>query len=121
MKPIIFARLTDMKYYKGITDDDKPVNGGSYVSETSYAHECHNFEVVEKEDDGKEYCFGFAQLLGRNNPQLHIEKIIGCETFKNEEFVDNVIVVFCSTPDNDKSRAMRVVGFYKNATVYRHQ
>ena len=29
MKPIIFVRIADMKYYKGITENDVPDNGGS--------------------------------------------------------------------------------------------
>ncbi|MDE5738192.1 MAG: hypothetical protein K2H93_07500 [Oscillospiraceae bacterium] len=115
MKPIIFARLTDMKYYKGITDDDKPVNGGSFVKDTNLAHECYNFDVVTLEN-GKEYCLGFVEIS--TGAQLCIERIIGCESFKNAEYVDNVTVVFCSKPGNIKG--MRVVGFYRNATVFRY-
>ena len=117
MKPIIFARIADMKFYKGITDTDKPVNGGSYVKDTNYAHECYNFDPVILEDD-KEYCLGFTQLLGGKDPQLHIERIVGYKNMKEALSVDNVIVVFCSKPMNNKT--MRVVGFYKNATVYRY-
>ena len=116
MKPIIFARIADMKFYKGITDTDKPVNGGSYVKDTNYAHECYNFDPVILEDK-KEYCLGFTQLLGGKDPQLHIEHIVGCKGMKDALSVDNVIVVFCSKAHNSKT--MRVVGFYKNATVFR--
>ena len=118
MKPIIFARVADMKLYKGITEDDRPVNGGAYVKETNYAHECCNFLPVQLEgDDEHEYCLGFTQLLGGQNPQLHIERIVGCEAMKNEPEVNDVIVVFCSKPLNGKT--MRVVGFYKHAKVFR--
>ena len=55
MKPIIFARIADMKFYKGITDTDKPVNGGSYVKDTNYAHECYNFDSVILEDEKEQY------------------------------------------------------------------
>lgn len=117
MKPIIFARVADMKFYKGITDTDKPVNGGSFVRDTNYAHECYNFDVVTFEDE-KEYCLGFTQLIGGNNPQLHIERIFGCGNMKDSDFVDDVTVVFCSKAIGSKS--MKVVGFYKHATVYRN-
>lgn len=117
MKPIIFARIADMKFYKGITDTDKPVNGGSYVKDTNYAHECYNFDPVILEDN-KEYCLGFTQLLGGKEPQLHIERIVGCKSMKDALSVDDVIVVFCSKAHVAKT--MRVVGFYKNATVYRY-
>lgn len=119
MKPIIFARVSDMKYYKGITENDCQVNGGSFVKENNYAHECYNFEPVPF-DDGNEYCLGFVQLIGggTGDTQLHIEKIVGCERFKDAEEVDDVIVVFCSKALN--SNSMRVVGFYKHATVFRN-
>jgi len=119
MKPIIFARVADMYYYNGITEKDKPVNGGAYVNETGEAHECYNFSPV-KFLDGYEACLGFVMLAGakeNTDTRLHIEKIVGCEALKKDEFVHNVTVVFCSKAYN--SPTMRVVGFYKNATVYR--
>ena len=119
MKPIIFARVADMYYYNGITNKDIPINGGSYVKETGEAHECYNFSPVEIAGEGK-VCLGFAMLAQTTKGaeiHLHIEKIVGCEALKNEMFVNDVIVVFCSkAPGSD---TMRVVGFYKNATVYR--
>lgn len=120
MKPIIFARVADMKYYRGITDQDTPINGGSYVKETQLAHECFNFAPVVL-DTGKRKCLGFAQLMGNSKntwPQLHIEKIVGCQAYRKAEKVDDVTVVFCSKARNSSS--MRVVGFYNHATVYRH-
>lgn len=119
MKPIVFVRIADMYYYNGITDKDRPVNGGAYVNETGDAHECYNFSPVEFIDEG-EFCLGFSMLQSKKgvNARFHIEKIVGCEVLKKDDFVHNVIVVFCSKAIN--SRTMRVVGFYKNATVFRH-
>lgn len=120
MKPIIFARITSMNYYKGITDNDQPENGGAFVRDTNQAHECYNFEAV-KFDDGKEECLGFVQLLGNsksNELQIKIENIVGCEDFKNEEYVEGVTIVWCAKAKRSKN--IRVVGFYKNATVFRH-
>lgn len=118
MKPIVFVRVADMYYYNGITDKDKPVNGGAYVNETGEAHECYNFSPVEFVGEG-EFCLGFSMLqsTGRVDAKFHIEKIIGCEALKKDELVHNVTVVFCSKAPN--SSTMRVVGFYKNATAYR--
>ena len=119
MKPIIFARIADMKYYKGITDIDSPENGGSYVKDTGMAHECYNFDVV-KDQEGNEFCLGFTMLMGSSkikDSQLHIEKIVGCELYKKEEVVEGVTVVWVSK--SQRSKTMRVVGFYKNATVFR--
>lgn len=120
MRPIIFARIADMKYYKGITSTDMPENGGAYVRDTGEAHECYNFATAINEE-GKETCLGFSMLMGaykNREPQLHIEKIVGCELFKKKEFVDGVTVVWVSK--SHRSKTMRVVGFYKNATVFRN-
>lgn len=120
MRPIIFARVADMKYYKGITDTDKPENGGSYVSDTGLAHECYNFDPVIQSDEDFEKCIGFCMMSGGKNGvnQLHIEKIVGCEACKKEESCEGVAVVFVSK--SSRAKSMRVVGFYKNATVYRY-
>lgn len=119
MKPIIFVRVADMKYYRGITEHDKPFNGGSYVTETGLADECYNFAPIIQEGQDYEKCIGFFMASGgKGVGQLHIEKIVGCELMKKEETIENVHVVFVSKAPNDKT--MRVVGFYKDATVYRH-
>lgn len=34
---ILFCNIAWMKYYNGITDDDKPENGGSWVKENGNA------------------------------------------------------------------------------------
>lgn len=119
MKPIIFCRIADMKYYRGITDDDRPVNGGAYVNETGEAHECYNFDYANV--DGKNVCLGFvmmARTSATGNVALHLEKMNGCELAKNQESVDGVTVVWCAKGEGRTST--RVVGFYKNATAYRY-
>lgn len=116
MRSIVFARVADMKYYKGITDKDIPENGGSYVRDTGMAHECYNFSPVIQDGEDYEKCIGFCMMTAGN--QLHIEKIVGCEGCKNEDSCENVTVVFVSKARGAKN--MRVVGFYKNATVYRY-
>lgn len=118
MRPIIFVRIADMKYYKGITDNDRPVNGGSFVNETGMAHECYNFESMIQSDQDYEKCLGYFRSNGSKTGQLHIEKMPGCTLLKKEDSVDGVTVVFVSKAVNSKT--MRVVGFYKNATAYRY-
>lgn len=117
MKPIIFARIAEMKYYRGITNHDKPYGGGSYVSNTGMAHECYNFAPVEDVVSSKKFCLGFAMASGTTG-QIHIEKLNGCEALKKEDRIEGAIVVFCATSPGSKT--MRVVGFYKNATIYRN-
>lgn len=54
---------------------------------------------------------------GSKANELHIEKINGCELLKNEEFAEDVLVVWCATTDLNETS---IVGWYKNATVYRY-
>jgi len=119
MKPIIFVRVADMKYYRGITEQDRPFNGGSYVQKTGNAHECYNFEPIVQASQDYEKCIGFFMLSGGGGAgQLHIEKIVGCDLMKDDEEIENVHVVFVSKASGSKT--MRVVGFYKDAIVYRY-
>ena len=119
MRPVVFARVADMQYYQGITDQDVPMNGGSYVKDTGRAHECYNFQPVVQDGEDYEKCLGFFMMIGgKGAEQLHIEKMPGCEAFKHEDAVEGVTVVFVSKALSSKN--MRVVGFYKNAVAYRY-
>lgn len=114
MKPIIFARIADMDYYRGVTDTDKPENGGAYIRENGYGGECYNFDPINVDD--KEVCLGYVMLTGTAN-QICLENIIGGSCLSKDTVAEGVIVVWCA-----KSRTRhttQVVGFYKNATVYR--
>lgn len=94
MKPIIFARVADMKYYRGITENDKPSNGGSYVKETKDAHECNNFQPMIMEGQDYAKCIGFSQMSGgRGARQLHIENIIleSIDTYEGENWMDKEV------------------------------
>ena len=120
MKPIVFVRISSMYLYKGITDQDEPYGAGSYVAETGDAHEAYNFKPEFDPEIGEDVCFGFFMLNGAygNDVALHFEKINGCEALKDEEILEGVTVVFCAKSPGSKTT--RVVGFYKNATMYRH-
>ena len=119
MKQVIFARISDMKYYRGITENDKPVSNMAYVKETGDAHEAFNFDVVEM--NGEKVCLGFVMLIGKtsnSNLQIRLESMIGGKALKNEDSADGVTIVWCAKDPYGKN--IRVVGFYKNATVYRY-
>lgn len=116
---ILFCKVSCMKYYKGASDKDIPYNGGSYVAEHGYGHEEYNFEPVDF-DDEKTYCLGFVETkstLRSQRNELHIENISGCEMMKNDEFIEDVLVVWCATTDLNETS---IVGWYKNATVFRN-
>lgn len=119
---ILFCNIAWMKNYRGITDNDKPINGGSYVDETSDAHEAYNFDKVTFNDDNKKvpYCLGFFETKctnGEYKNQLHIEKIDD-KVDKNIEVIDDVLVVWCAKGETNDFTS--VVGWYKNASVYRN-
>ena len=116
---ILFCKVAAMKYYKGVCDKDQPFNGGSFVKKTGTCMEDRNFWPVET-DDGI-YCFGFVETKTTSKNRafandLHIEKIAGCEAMKDEESVDDVIIVWCATTDQNETSVM---GWYKHAVVYR--
>ena len=71
---ILFCNIAWMKYYNGITHDDKPVNGGSWVKENENAIECLNFTPY----NDRIYCGYVSTKSNRGNRnQLHIEKLEG--------------------------------------------
>lgn len=114
---ILFCQVADMKYYKGSCDDDIPKRCGPFVEENGYGGEEFNFKPIFTHCG--EYCFGFFEPKSTNKETvntLHIEKIEGCQNLKDDKFVRDVLVVWCALA---YANEMVVVGWYKNATVYR--
>lgn len=118
MRPIIFCRIADMKYYHGV-QGDKVYQNSAYVKQYKSGGEQYNFFPDVYPGGSTPRCFGFVMPNGPYgfDAQLHIEKMNGCELMKDADSIDDVTVVFCSKAKNSDS--MRVVGFYKHATVYR--
>ncbi len=122
IQPVVFMNIAWMKWYLGTTEDDIPINGGSYVREEQDCSERINFRpftVVFDGEDKETDCF-LATYEPKSNRgqtnQTHIERIRGCAAMKNRNCVSDVTVVWCATAPNGNSY---VVGWYKNATVYR--
>lgn len=101
---IIFCNVSYMKNYIGKTEYDMPEGAGRWVKENNDAHEKWNFLNM----DGN--CYGFVQINGNN---FSIERIEDAD--KTDDVVKDVLVVWCS-PKNGKTV---IVGWYRNATVYR--
>lgn len=129
MHSVVFCKISSMKYYKGAGKKDQPFNGGSFVDANGFGHEEYNFYSREippdwEDDSGAvpegEYCLGFVETKSTNKAksnQLHVEKILGFGgDFKKEPCVSGVTVVWCATSDRNETS---VVGWYKNATVFR--
>lgn len=129
MNKIVFCKISSMKYYKGASQKDVPYNGGSFVKKNGFGHEEYNFLTWtilpdSINDSGSipegEYCIGFVETKSTNSinkNQLHVEKIRGFgDAFKKELWVTGVTVIWCATTDLNETS---VVGWYKNATVFR--
>lgn len=120
MRKVLFCNIAWMEYYNGVNSCDEPQNGGSWVSENKEAYEEFNFKPVYIKKEAESYCLGFVETKstnGKTTNQLHIENIINSNAKKNDEFIKDVLVVWCAKSlDNDFTS---IVGWYKNATVYR--
>lgn len=102
---IVFCNIAWMNYYKGVTKDDKPINGGKYIKDVGTGGEVYSF----LDDQGK--CYGFVRINGDIALQNHFKDVK-----LNDPYVDNVLVVWVAT--NDKKET-RIIGWYKNARIYR--
>ena len=100
MKPIIFLNIAYMTYYDGISENDKPINGGKWVNENSSAHESHNFSVITFDDNEKKYCLGYVQT---KSDKINLKRIHGCKAVNDDYQAEGIIVVWCATPKDGPS------------------
>ena len=101
MSKIIFCNIAWMKNYRGITEDDKPVNGGKFVNENGTGYECYNFFPVNH------FCYGYFRPPGQQLSLERIDKNIG-----KSEVVHDVTVVWVAN--------RKIVGWYDNAEVFKY-
>lgn len=106
MKRILFANIGWMKRYKGNNSTDLIKGGGSYTALDK--HEAYNFTEI----DG--YCYGYVQPVRWGT--IKLEKI-DPNIDLTKEYIDKVLVVWTATNPNTKGTF--IVGWYKNAIVYR--
>ena len=116
---VLFCNIAYMQYYDFSSIKEVPRHGGKYVAETGDAYEKHNFHLC---DDGKvrgfvetKYVDGSASA--QRPRQLRIENIDSA--FKKENSINGVTVIFCAHSDAYKKTV--IVGWYKDATVYRER
>lgn len=102
---ILFCNVGWMENYDGLNTGDKIKGGGKYVHENKRGFEICNFS---KSKNNK--VFGYVQPM---KGTINIEKL-GAE--KNDDYIDDVLVIWTA---NRKGRGTVVIGWYKNAKVYR--
>ena len=118
----LFCNVGWMEYY-GSENDDNIVGGGSYVDREGHGFEFCNFAPYENQ------IYGYVQPPSggsRGNIKLGTDEYffrskidinrLGADT--NDDFITNVNVIWTATHE-EKGRGRVVVGWYKNATVYR--
>lgn len=102
---ILFCNIGWMEHYNGQTDKDIIVNGGAFVKKYGYGYE----EFTFKNRNG--YCYGGTG----ETFSMHIERIEGISRYDDK--AEGVLVVWVAKKDNEDYS--RIIGWYKNATVYR--
>ena len=108
-----------MKYYRGVMPGvDEPTNLCTRTKDMAQVQEQYNFSSCFLED--KETCLGYFPAKnagGSKAGQIHIEKIAGVSS--SDDRAENVLVVWCAKKEGNDNRTV-VVGWYKDATVYRY-
>ena len=111
MGKLFFCNIGWMNRYEGLEGKpDKIVGGGKYVDKNKTGHEVCNFLLA---DDG--YVYGYVETIKK-----HKDRAIRLETFggdRNE--ASGIDVVWTATNPDEGGR--RVVGWYRNATVFRER
>lgn len=102
---ILLVRIAWMKYYEGRAHIDEPRSGAKYILENKTGGEQYNF----KNQNG--IYFGYIPYVGTVN-------IDNLGANPKDVSISGITVVYCATHPVEKG--MRVVGWYNNATVYRH-
>ena len=101
--PLIFCNIGWMNKYNGISGDS--IERGGKYNKHSIGHEVCNFS------NNKGTVYGYVQPVGDS---IKIEKL---GASKKDEAIDGVTVVWTAGPE---SGGTVVVGWYKDATVYRN-
>lgn len=110
---VLFCNIAWMKYYNGITEDDVPVNGGSWIDKNEEGAECFNFTLY---DDYRYHGFVATKSNRGNANQLHIEKLEGVK--EGDDEAENILAIWAAR-DPAKGKSY-IVGWYKDATVTRY-
>lgn len=104
--PILFCNIGWMERYQGQGSGDEIRGGGAYVKQNGMGHEIYNFSQY----NGALY--GYVQINGK---QINLKRIsANCD----DDFIDGVTIVWTAT--NPEVGGTKIIGWYKNATVYRN-
>ena len=106
---VLFARVGYMKFYKGPQiGDERPIGGGSY-NKNKIGGEAYNFTKIN------DFIYGYFQPHMQEPYDINLQRI---ENDFDGESINNVLVIWFATNPIEKGQV--IIGWYKNATVYRH-
>lgn len=106
--PTLFCNVGWMERYEGLQGSDTIQGGGSFVATEGRGHEICSFADVEGQ------LFGYVQPPGK---QIDIDRL-GSES--SQESVSGVTVVWTATRPKALGGGTVIVGWYRDATVYRN-
>lgn len=101
---VIFCNIGWMERYQGLMHGDQIIGGGSFVTAEARGHEICNFAPSRK------FLYGYVQTPG---VKIDIERI-GASA--DDESISGVTVIWTATRPTGGTA---VVGWFKNATVFR--
>lgn len=105
VEPLLFVNVGWMKRYDGQSDDDLTIGNHGYLKDHKWGHEAWNFRPYR----GNVYGY----VPGRAS-DFDLTKL---GALKSAESVDGVIAIFIAR--EPRSKQTRIVGWYRNATVYK--
>ncbi|MDP3009415.1 MAG: DUF3883 domain-containing protein [Methylococcales bacterium] len=105
---VLLARVGYMKFYQGSKPgDEKPIGGGDY-NNGNIGHEVYNFLNI------RGTLYGYFQPHMKEPGEINLGRIE--QDYVGNE-IDNVLVIWFAT--NPIDRGQVVIGWYKNATVFK--
>lgn len=105
MKKVVFCEVTWMKYYAGVTEKDRPKNGGKHIKENETGGEVYNFTPYNHK------CYGYVMHYG---DELHIERYD--KVLKSSDEVQDMTVVWVASD----GMSSKIVGWYEHAQMFRY-
>jgi len=100
---LMFVRTAYMSEYKGITKNDKPYNGSSYLEDSQLVNEANNFKSYQN------LCYGFFMIQG----DLNLKRLGGS---KDDDYVDDILVIIVAS---SPQKGSLIIGWYDHARVYK--
>jgi len=113
--PIVFLNTGWMTHYQGVKDrgslEDSISGGGSFVEYYGFGYEAYNFKPY------KGVMYGFFEPMGSEEKRrtIRIERL---GSGMDDDHVDGVTVVWVASDPEEGGTF--IVGWYKNATIYRN-